>query len=220
MANNLIIYYSRRGQNYWNGSIRSLEKGNTEIVAEFIQKAVGGDLFQIETVKEYAADYMTCTEEAQAELRAKARPELKRYLEDISGYDNVFVCGPCWWGTFPMAVLSQLERLDFSGKKVFAVMTHEGSGQAGSERTLRELCKGASIGKGIAIHGAEAAESEAKVAAWAQKSVRDDDKNKRRIFHAGYTHLHPSNTAWQPTRDAADAHGPCHGGRARDGRTR
>lgn len=41
MAKNLIIYYSRKGENYWNGSIRSLAKGNTEIVAEFIQKAVG-----------------------------------------------------------------------------------------------------------------------------------------------------------------------------------
>ena len=82
MSRNLIIYYSRKGQNYVNGSIRELSKGNTEIVAEFIQKAVGGDLFEIETVKEYSRDYMTCTEEAQEELRAKARPELKAYLND------------------------------------------------------------------------------------------------------------------------------------------
>ena len=49
MAENLIMYYSRKGQNYVNGSIRNLEKGNTEIVAELIQKAVGGDLFEIDT---------------------------------------------------------------------------------------------------------------------------------------------------------------------------
>jgi len=171
MSRNLIIYYSRKGQNYVNGSIRELSKGNTEIVAEFIQKAVGGDLFEIETVKEYSRDYMTCTEEAQEELRAKARPELKRYLDDISEYDNIFVCGPCWWGTFPMAVLTQLERLDFTGKKVFAVMTHEGSGLGGSERSLKQSCKGAAIGRGLAVHGADAARSEATVAAWAKKSV-------------------------------------------------
>ena len=171
MSKNLIIYYSRKGQNYWNGSIRELKKGNTEIVAEFIQKAVGGDLFEIETVKEYSRDYMTCTEEAQEELRTKARPELKRYLDDISEYNNVFVCGPCWWGTFPMAVLTQLERLDFTGKKVFAVMTHEGSGLGGSERTLKASCKGATVGRGLAVHGADAANSEAAVAAWAKKSV-------------------------------------------------
>ena len=171
MANNLIIYYSRKGQNYVNGAIRELPKGNTELVAEYIRKAVGGDLFEIETVKEYPADYMACTEEAKEEQRLRARPELKAYLDDISAYDNVFVCGPCWWGTFPMAVLTQLERLDFTGKRVFAVMTHEGSGLGGSERTLRQSCKGASIGKGLAVHGAEAAQSEAAVAAWARKSV-------------------------------------------------
>ena len=52
MANILIAYYSRKGQNYWNGSIKNLAKGNTEVVAEMIQKTVGGDLFEIETVKE------------------------------------------------------------------------------------------------------------------------------------------------------------------------
>ena len=171
MSKNLIIYYSRKGQNYVNGSIKELKKGNTEIVAEFIQKAVGGDLFEIETVREYSKDYMTCTEEAQEELRTKARPELKAYLDNISEYDNVFVCGPCWWGTFPMAMLTQLEKLDFTGKKVFAVMTHEGSDLGGSERTLKASCKGAMIGKGLAVHGADAAKSEATVAAWARKSV-------------------------------------------------
>ena len=42
MSNILIAYYSRKGQNYVNGAIKNLAKGNTEIVAEFIQKAVCG----------------------------------------------------------------------------------------------------------------------------------------------------------------------------------
>ena len=83
----------------------------------------------------------------------------------------MFVCGPCWWGTFPMALLTQLEKLDFTGKKVIAVMTHEGSGLGSSERTLKASCKGATIGRGLAVHGADAAKSEATVAAWAKKRV-------------------------------------------------
>ena len=51
MSKILIAYYSRKGQNYVNGSIKNLAKGNTEVVAEFVQKAVGGDLFEIDTVK-------------------------------------------------------------------------------------------------------------------------------------------------------------------------
>ena len=171
MSKNLIIYYSRKGENYWNGSIRSIDKGNTEIVAEFIQKAVGGDLFEIETVQEYSTDYMTCTREAQDELHANARPELKKYLDSIDEYDNVFVCGPCWWGTFPMAVFTQLEKLDWTGNHVMAVMTHEGSGLGSCERDLKKTCAGATFGKGLAIHGADAAQSESGVAAWAKKSL-------------------------------------------------
>lgn len=109
-----------------NGRILDLPKGNTEICAEFIQKAVGGDLFEIETVEDYAKDYHKCTEEAKRELTDNARPALKQYLEDIDSYDNIFVCGPCWWGTYPVAVFTQLERLDFAGKKVMALMIKRG----------------------------------------------------------------------------------------------
>ena len=58
MANILIVYYSRKGENYWNGSIKSIAKGNTERVAEFIQNAVGGELFEVETVKPYSDSYI------------------------------------------------------------------------------------------------------------------------------------------------------------------
>ncbi|MBU5479171.1 flavodoxin [Eubacterium sp. MSJ-13] len=171
MAQNLIIYYSRKGENYVNGKIVDLKKGNTEICAEFIQKAVGGDLFEIETVDDYSKDYNKCTEEAKKELNENARPELKKYLDNIDLYENIFVCGPCWWGTYPVAVFTQLEKLDFSGKKVMALMTHEGSGLGSCERDLKKICKGASFGTGIAIHGADAAQSEKAVTEWAKKSI-------------------------------------------------
>ena len=148
-----------------------MKKGNTEICAEFIQNAVGGELFEVETVNEYSENYHKCVEEANKELKENARPELKKYLEDISDYDNVFVCGPCWWGTYPVAVFSQLEKLDFTGKKVMVLMTHEGSGLGNSERDLRKICKGAIFGPGIAVHGADAKKAEAAVSEWAKKSV-------------------------------------------------
>ena len=148
-----------------------MKKGNTEICAEFIQNAVGGELFEVETVNEYSENYHKCVEEANKELKENARPELKKYLEDISDYDNVFVCGPCWWGTYPVAVFTQLEKLDFTGKKVMALMTHEGSGLGNSERDLRKICKGAAFGPGIAVHGADAKKAETAVSEWAKKSV-------------------------------------------------
>lgn len=171
MSKTLVIYYSRKGNNYVNGSIKNLKRGNTEIVAEYIAEAVGADLFEVDTVRPYSTDYMTCTEEAKDELRKNARPELKAYLDSVAQYDNIVVAGPCWWGTYPMAVFSQLERLDFSGKNVFPVMTHEGSGLSGAPAALKKYCKGAAVGKGLAIHGADASRSEKEVASWAKSLV-------------------------------------------------
>lgn len=145
MAKSLVIYYSRKGNNYVNGSIRNLKKGNTEIVAEFIADAVGADLFEVETVRTYNEDYMVCIEEAKEDMRENARPELKKYLDSIEQYDNIVVAGPCWWGTYPYAIFTQLEKLDFSGKKVFPVMTHEGSRLADRTQfliaiSIKEFC--------------------------------------------------------------------------------
>lgn len=167
----LVIYYSRKGENYVNGAIKSISKGNTEIVAQFIRDAVDADLFEIETVKEYDKSYMTCIDEAKKELNENARPELKKYLDDISGYDNIVIAGPCWWGTYPMAIFTQLEKLDFTGKNVFPVMTHEGSSLAGAPAALKKYCKGAVIGTGLAIHGAEAVNSEKDVKKWAKENL-------------------------------------------------
>ena len=171
MAKNLIIYYSRKGENYWNGSVRNIEKGNTEIVAEYIQNAVGGDLFEVETVKSYSEDYYECAEETKLELQNQARPELKRYLDSIDEYDNVFVCGPCWWGSFPMAMFTQLERLNWKGKKVLAIVTHEGSGVGNCEDDLRKVCVGATFGRGLSVQGAEASRAEHGVEAWAKSEI-------------------------------------------------
>lgn len=43
MGKTLIAYYSRRGENYWNGSIKNITKGNTERIAEMIADITGGD---------------------------------------------------------------------------------------------------------------------------------------------------------------------------------
>ena len=171
MSKNLIVYYSRKGQNYWNGSIKNLAKGNTEIIAEMIQQTAGGDLFEVDTVKEYPEDYYACIEEAKQELRAQARPELKGYVEHLTDYDTIFLGYPNWWGTMPMVMCTFLEHHDFAGKTVVPFCTNEGSGMGSSEKDVRKLCQGATVLSGLAIHGAEAAQAKEKVEAWLKNSV-------------------------------------------------
>ena len=43
--------------------------------------------------------------------------QLQEYLDDISEYDNIVIAGPCWWGTYPCAVFTQLEKLRFRGNR-------------------------------------------------------------------------------------------------------
>lgn len=155
MTDTLVIFFSRKGQNYLDGKIVNLEKGNTEICAETIAKNVGADLFKIMPLDSYPDDYRECTEVAKAELKAHLRPALKQYLQDISKYKNIYVCGPCWWGTFPMPIFSALEELDFSNKQVMVLVTHEGSGIASCAKDVAQICKGAQIVSSFAIRGGD-----------------------------------------------------------------
>ena len=171
MSKPLIVYYSRKGENYWNGSIKNLEKGNTEIVAEMIADITGGDLFEVDTVKTYAADYYECIDDAKAELREGARPELKAYMDSLDAYDTIFVGFPNWWGTMPMAMFTFLERYDLSGKRILPFCTNEGSGMGKSESDLKKICKDAKVERGLSVHGAEAAGSRSKVESWVKKLI-------------------------------------------------
>lgn len=171
MSNVLTIYYSRKGENYFPEGIRSISKGNTAFAAEYIQKAVGGDLFEIDTIKPYADDYGKCIEEAKQELQTNARPEIRGYVDSIGDYDVIFVCYPNWWGTVPMCMLTFLEHYDLTGKKIVPLCTNEGSGMGSSEKDLRKACKGANVVSGLAVRGHQAAASEAEISAWARKQV-------------------------------------------------
>ena len=161
MGKTLIAYYSRRGENYVNGSIKNLKLGNTEVVAAKIKALMPeADMFQIETTYEYSKSYMTCIEEAKQELREDARPEMKNPLESIDGYDTIILGYPNWWGTMPMVCYTFLESYDFTGKTIIPFCTNEGSGMGSSERFIKKLCPTATVLNGTAIHGAEAAHAD------------------------------------------------------------
>ena len=170
MAKTLVVFYSRKGENHMPGGIQVLEKGNTAYAAEAISKALDADIFEIDTVKPYAENYRACCMEAVEEFKTNARPEIQGFVADISGYDTIFVCFPCWCGTAPMCVFTFLEHYDLSGKKIAPLCTHEGSGLAKAPEYLEKSCPGAVIVPGLAVKGHLAKASEEEIAAWA-KSV-------------------------------------------------
>ena len=174
MANSksLIAYFSRKGNNYVEGSILNLPIGNTEVIAKKIQKLTGSDIFQIRTVKSYPEDYTETTNVAREEQRENARPELIGILENIDSYEFIYVGYPNWYGTMPMAVFTFLESYDFSGKTIIPYCTHEGSGMGSSERDIKKLCPNANVLSGLAIQGGKVERADKDVANWLKKINR------------------------------------------------
>ncbi len=174
MGKNLIVYFSRNGENYVNGAIKELPRGNTEIVAEMIQKAVGGEIVKVEPVNPYPQNYRACVLRAKSEAENNERVPVKNPSVDLSDIDVVFVGYPNWWGTMPMCMFTMLEKLDLHGKKVAPFCTAEGSGMGQSESDLAAVCEGADIFKGLAVMGATVEKSFSDVAAWAYRAVKPE----------------------------------------------
>jgi flavodoxin len=162
----LIAYYSRKGNNYVGGNIVNLPIGNTEVIAKKIKGFIGGDLFEINTVKPYPLDYNETIDVARDELRKNARPELTDKVKKMADYDVIYIGYPNWWGTFPMAVCTFLESYDFTGKTIVPFCTHEGSGIGGSERDIKKLCPNAKVLPGLAIRGGSVAVADNLVKNW------------------------------------------------------
>ena len=119
--------------------------GNTEKVAKAIQKRIGGELFRIETLKEYPEDYEDLVAEAKQEINKKYRPQLKKGVSDISQYDTIFIGSPNWWGTITPAVSSFLTSYNLSGKTIVPFITH---GSGGVQNTIKDLtaqCEGCNV---------------------------------------------------------------------------
>ncbi|MHB8107112.1 MAG: flavodoxin [Candidatus Cryosericum sp.] len=162
----LIAYFSRKGNNYAGGRIVNLSVGNTEVAAKMIQEMAGGDLFRIEAVDAYPADYTETTEVAQQELHANARPKLTGHVENMASYDVIFLGYPDWWGTMPMPVWTFLEEYDFSGKTIIPFCTHEGSRLGHSEKDLAKVCPAAKLLRGLAIKGSMVRSAQKDVSEW------------------------------------------------------
>ena len=171
MAKLLTAFFSMTGETYANGKIVDLDKGYTQIAAEYIQEAVGGDLFRIEQVRTYSSDHMKMIQEAKEELLSDARPELKHYPESIDEYDTVVLSFPNWWNTLPMPVVTFLTRYDFSGKKIIPFNTSGGGGFGSSIAAIKKYAAGAEVTDGMTVPGTKVEESKMQIQDCAKAQV-------------------------------------------------
>lgn len=175
----IIVYFSRKDENYVSGTIKKLDIGNTEVAAGFLQKLTGAELFKLEPMQEYSKNYNECIAQAQADQRRDARPKLKTYPENLTQYDTIYLGYPNYWGTMPMAMFTFLEHFDFTGKTIFPFCTHEGSGMGNSEADIKRLCPGAQIGKGLALKGGSVNYAQPEIKEWLEEIRRERNGNYR-----------------------------------------
>ena len=157
----LIIYFSRADENYAVGYI---DKGNTEIVAEYVRDLTGADMFKVEPLVPYAKDYATCIEEAKQRI---GNAPIKEEIKDISQYEVIYIMSPIYWGTYAPELETAIKSLDFTGKIVRIISTHEGSGLANMVNDIKKICRGANVlDDAIAIKGSQAKNSKSIIENW------------------------------------------------------
>lgn len=151
-ASALVVYFSKTG--------------NTQALAEQIHSLVGGDIFQVVTVKKYPDEYRPTTEVARVELDNNERPELAAYVENMDSYNTIFIGFPNWWGTMPMAMYTFLEHYDLSGKTIVPFLTHGGGGLQRCEDDIRRVCANSTVTQPLVVNGSQARTAQSEVAAW------------------------------------------------------
>ena len=157
----LVIYFSRADENYAVGYI---DKGNTEYIAEYVKDLTGADLFKVEPLVPYSKEYNTCIKEAKQRIN---NAPIKNKLQDISKYEVIYIMTPIYWGTYAPELETALKDLDFTGKIVRIVTTHEGSGLASVPNDIKRICKGAIVlEEAIAIRGSECKNARNKIEEW------------------------------------------------------
>ena len=131
MKRALTVYYS------WSN-------GNTERIAQMLQKEIGGDIVRIDTITPYEGSYDDVVNQGQEEVQRGFEPEIKPLGVNISDYDVIAVGTPTWWYTMAPAVLTFLHTESFADKTVIPFMTN--AGWPGNViKDMKTVCKGADI---------------------------------------------------------------------------
>lgn len=159
----LIIYFSRADENY---SVGYVEKGNTEYIVDFVKELTGADTFKVEPLVPYSKDYKTCIEEARKRV---GNAPIKEKIEDISNYDTIYIMTPIYWGTMAPELETALEGLDFTGKTIKVVTTHEGSGLGRAIEDVERITN-SKVESSIAIRGSKAKDSKEEIRKWLGRS--------------------------------------------------
>ena len=155
----LIIYFTRAGENY---SVGTVDKGNTELIVDYLTEVTKIKSFKIIPETEYPISYDETVKLVKNEQSSNTRPKIKNPLSSISEYDVILLGYPIWHGNLPNIVMTQLESLDFEGKTIYPFNTHEGSGVGSSINDIKKSAPKADVKEGFPLKGQYARKDDSK----------------------------------------------------------
>ena len=159
MSKTLVAYFSASGV--------------TKKTAEKLAAAANADSFEIIPVQPYTDEDLDWTDKksrSTIEMNdPSSRPAIAEKLENIGGYDIVFVGFPVWWYVEPRIIDTFLESYDFSGKTVVPFATSGGSGLGKTADNFRKI-----LGKNVTVKNGRLLNraSESELRAFVAESIK------------------------------------------------
>jgi flavodoxin len=166
----LLVFFSRAGENYWNGGRRVLDTGNTDRLARSIRDRADVDTFRIEAAEAYPEAYDPTVSRNSDEQERDARPAIAGALPDLSGYGTVLLGSPIWNVRPPMIMSTFLESVDLTGVRVLPFVTYAVSGAGDTAGVYRPLTRSASsVSAPFAVRGEDVDGAASEVDRWLQR---------------------------------------------------
>ncbi|MBP5677821.1 MAG: flavodoxin domain-containing protein [Bacteroidales bacterium] len=140
----LVLYYS--------------QTGNTKMVAEEIANRLGADIEEIVCVNPYDPDFQATIQRCMQEREQGVTPEIQPLKSDLSKYDVIFLGYPVWFGTYATPVITFLNNVNLTDKKVVPFCTF---GSGGLESSMDDLIAAQPDADVLCGYGVRAARLEA-----------------------------------------------------------
>ena len=135
--------------------------GTTERLAKTAAQALGAELHEIVPAQKYSSADLNWRDNNSRCVKEnndnKSRPAIANSI-DLSGYDNVIIAYPIWWGLAPKIVYTFVEQNDLNGKNLVALCTSGGSGLGRSGSDLAKHANGAVLKGGKEFRGSASGE--------------------------------------------------------------
>ena len=92
----IVIYFSRAGENYLNGTKQRITKGNTAVLAEKISHALAIESYELLSKIAYSESYDEAVQQAEKEKQASARIDYETLPINFTRVDSMFLGFPDW----------------------------------------------------------------------------------------------------------------------------